>query len=130
MFTINNEILQMNRGDDVDFTFIINSGTPLLPVINILEDEEFPDGCNFDREALYFGVMESNQKWEDAIIRKKLTSDDEDENGNIHLHLNSEDTENIAPGTYWYMVKVQIWDKELQKFVINTICNKTKFIIW
>lgn len=120
----------MNRGDDVDFTFIINSGTPLLPVISILEDEEFPDGCGFDREALYFGVMEANQKWEDAIIRKKLTSDDEDEFGNIHLHLNSEDTENLAPGTYWYMVKVQIWDRELQKFVINTICNKTKFIIW
>lgn len=120
MFTINNEILQMNRGDDVDFTFVINSGTPLLPVINILENDEY----------LYFGVMESHQKWEDSIIRKKLSSDDLDENGNVHLHLFPEDTENLAPGTYWYMVKVLIYDKEMQTYVINTICNKTKFIIW
>ena len=129
MFTINNQILQMNRGDDIDFTFVINSGTPMLPVINVLETIELPDGTEQD-ECLYFGVMEANQKWEDSIIRKKLSVADLDENGNVHLHLYSQDTEMLASGTYWYMVKAYIWDKELQKFVINTICNKTKFIIW
>ena len=129
MFTINNQILQMNRGDDIDFTFVINSGTPMLPVINVLETIELPDGTE-QSECLYFGVMEANQKWEDAIIRKKLSVENLDENGNVHLHLYPEDTEMLASGTYWYMVKAYIWDRELQKFVINTICNKTKFIIW
>lgn len=125
----------MNRGDDVDFTFVINGGTPLLPVIEVLEPIVFEpevegEEPHVENECLYFGVMEANQKWEDSIIRKKLTPADQDEHGNIHLHLNSEDTENLAPGTYWYMVKIYFWDRELQKFVINTICNKTKFIIW
>lgn len=133
MFTINNKILQMNRGDDIDFTFVINSGTPLLPIIQVLEPITLNVGEEneyVENECLYFGVMEANQKWEDSIIRKKLTPADLDENGNVHLHLNSEDTENLAPGTYWYMVKIYFWDRELEKFVINTICNKTKFIIW
>lgn len=133
MFTINNEILQMNRGDDIDFTFVINSGTPLLPVINTLEPIIFHEGTEneyIENECLYFGVMESNQKWEDSIIRKKLTPADIDENGNVHLHLYPEDTEDLAPGTYWYMIKVYIYDRELNKMVINTICNRTKFIIW
>ena len=133
MFTINNEIIQLSRGDDSDFTFRINSGTPLLPVIEILEPIIFNEGEEneyVENECLYFGVMEANQKWEDSIIRKKLTPADEDENGDITLHLNPEDTENLAPGTYWYMVKIYFWDKEKEKFVINTICEKTKFIIW
>ena len=123
----------MNRGDDVDFTFVINRGTPLLPVINILEPIVFNQGTEneyVENECLYFGVMEANQKWEDSIIRKKLTPADLDEYGNVHLHLNSEDTEDLAPATYWYMVKAYIYDRELNKMVINTICNKTKFIIW
>jgi len=110
----------MNRGDDIDFIFRIESGTPLKPVKCLLEEGE----------ALYFGVMQPNQQWENAILRKKLTNEDMDEDGNIKLHLFSKDTENIIPGTYYYMVKIYIYDDILQDYVVNTIVDKTKFIIW
>lgn len=120
MYFINNNILKMNRGDDIDFVFQINTGTPIKPVQCTLEDGE----------ALYFGVMQPNQKWENAVLRKKLTSENNDENGNIKLHLYSQDTENLIPGTYYYMVKIKIYDDILKDYVINTIVDKTKFIIW
>lgn len=120
MYFTNNNTIQMNRGDDIDIVFQINTGTALKPVQCTIEEGE----------AVYFGVMAPNQKWEEAIIRKKLTSENVDENGNVLLHLDSSDTENIIPGTYYYMVKIYIKDRISEKYNINTIVNKTKFIIW
>lgn len=120
MFSINRNIIQMNRGDDTDIVLQINTGTALRPIQCTIEEGE----------AVYFGVMSPNQKWEEAIIRKKLTSENVDEDGNIFLHLDSSDTENVMPGTYYYMVKAYIKDEHLDKYVINTVINKTKFIIW
>lgn len=74
--------------------------------------------------------MEPNQIWENSILRKKLSVDDLNTRGNVQLHLNSEDTENLLPGLYYYMVKIYIKDEELDKYIINTIIPSTKFLVY
>lgn len=120
MFFVNNQVIQLNRGDDIDIVLQVNTGTALKPIPCVLEDGE----------ALYLGVMAPNQRWEEAIIRKKLTSENCDKNGNVFIHFDSADTENVCPGTYYYMVKIYVKDRIEDKYNINTIVNKTKFIIW
>lgn len=73
MFRIASQIIQMNRGDDVSFHFDMNVGSHLHPIQGILQDDE----------AIYFAVMEPNQKWEEAIIRKKYTNENLDCRGNV-----------------------------------------------
>lgn len=69
-----------------------------------------------ENDKLYLGIMEPNQAFEDAIIKKVYTKDSpKDENGNILFELESSDTEFVLPGTYYYCVKLfrDVEDEEI-----------------
>lgn len=79
-----------------------------------------------ETDVLYLGIMAPEEAFEDAIIKKVFTSDSEkDVDGNVILHLKSTDTEFVAPGTYYYTLKLKqfVNDKE----VISTILKPTLF---
>ena len=124
MFDIaKNGIITITRGDSAETSLYINIGTELEPLITKLGDND----------KVYLGVMEPNQLFEDAIIKKVYTKDDhkdEDDPEALTISFDCEDTENLLPGVYYYSIKLyRPGDGLTTKDRIDTIVPKRKFII-
>lgn len=112
-----NGIINLMRGDSFTTPIIVNIGTKLNPIIyNLLPSDR-----------LYFGLMEPNQAFEDAILKKVYDfTSPKDDNGNILLTLKPSDTEKLSVGQYYYMIKLRTIDNFGQECV-RTIVNPTIF---
>lgn len=121
---INNNIIVMNRGDTYQFDLVI-------------DDVESPDGIYHLKgdDAVYFGLMDPHQPFENALVKKKFTVEDVKPNGAITIVIKAEDTLDLLPGTYYYAVKAHILHDSIDYKTImtvdqvNTIINKTKFFL-
>ena len=105
------------RGDSFTSPIFVNLGSKLTPNLYQLTDED----------ALYFGLMEPNTAFEDAILKKKFTCDSpKDADGNILLMILPKETEKLLVGKYYYMIKLLTKDEFGQDFV-KTIVQPTLF---
>jgi len=119
MFQIsNNGIIVINRGDSFTINASINIGTILEPITYTLQPGD----------RVYFGLMEPNQPFEFAVMRRRFTNADLDEHDNVVMKFDSDQTECLLPGVYYYMIKLARKD-ENGKDIVDTIIEKTKFII-
>lgn len=120
MATISNSgIINMLRGDSFTFFQGINLGTKAFPQYYKLQEGD----------SLYFGVMEPNKAFEDAIIRKSYNHlSNQDDKGFIQIDINPEDTEFLRTGKYYYMVKLK-QKVSATKYNVTTIVNPTLFWI-
>ena len=115
MFDISpNGIVIVNRGDTFSIDVFVNIGTLLFPIQYVLNEDD----------KVYFALMEPNQPFEHALIRKVFTKDNLDEGNNVVMDFKPEDTEFLLPGLYYYQVKLVRSTGE-----VDTIIQKTKFII-
>lgn len=78
-----NGIITVNRGDSFKLPMQLNYGTNLEPMTYTVTG----------KSIVYFAVMEPNQPFECALIRKKYTAEDVDENGNIVIKFRPQDTQ-------------------------------------
>lgn len=113
-------IIIMNRGDTFAFDFTISDDSSSTGRYVLQNDD-----------ALYFGVMDPHQPFEDALIRKKFTKDDCDSAGNLTIVISPEDTLGLIPGVYYYAVKLHRMADTEEEYVdeIITVVNKTKFVL-
>lgn len=128
MSNLKNNIIVINRGDSYTFDLTIN-------------DASAENGCYIleDNDTVYFGLMDPNQPFEDALVRKKYTIDDidlQDPCGTLTIQINPEDTLDLIPGKYYYAVKLKMdhWvllddGENVRVEDVVTVINKTKFII-
>lgn len=109
----NNGFVRLTRGDSMSFPLFINRGTISSPVrYNIADHPE---------AAVYFGVMEPNQPFEKALIRKKYNSESPiTKEGDLVIILRPEDTLNVLPGKYYYSVKVDFGDDTVETIIPST----------
>lgn len=125
MFNIaRNNIITITRGDTAKAELLINTGTSLEPNIIGLGNQD----------AVYFGIMEPNQPFEHAIVKKKISNENfNSESTTVVIYFDSTDTEFLLPGVYYYSVKLYRpngdSDGEDARPLIDTIIPKTKFII-
>lgn len=112
-----NGIITLMRGDSFTTPIYVNIGTKLSPEYYTLSETD----------RLYFGLMEPNQAFEDAVLKKvfSFTSPKDDE-GNILLTLKPSDTEKLLVGKYYYMIKLRSTDSYGQEMV-KTIVPPTLF---
>lgn len=118
-----NGIIEVNRGDSFELPLFINQGTDITPIRYNMKDSN---------SEVYVGVMEPNQPFERAIIRKKYTKDDVNENGDIVIKFSSNDTVCLLPGKYYYQIKIKLYnnyDNNKEDYNINTVVPMTQFII-
>ena len=113
----NNGFISLTRGDSFSVPLFINRGTICHPVR--YEIAKHPEA------HVYFGVMEPNQPFEKALIRKKYDSNSYiTQEGDLVIILEPKDTLNILPGKYYYSVKVDYGDG-----TVDTIIPSTEFYI-
>lgn len=108
MFDIsNNNIITITRGDVAETYLYINLGTALEPI--------YFDANVWPQAIVYVGIMEPNEPFEHAIVKKTFRASDEEafiagEDPNrrdtLVLKFQSKDTINLVPGTYYYSVKL------------------------
>lgn len=113
----------LNRGDDCEFTVFINEGTNLSPVQYKLTD----------KDTLYLAIEEPNQPFENAIVKKKITTQNSllDINGNVIIKLTPKDTECLMPGLYYYEIKAKLY-KENQfrnSYILITFKDNSEYTI-
>ena len=115
---LNNQIW-ITRGDTGSFPLFLNAGNDLYPIRYEfqLEDE------------VYLGVMEPNQPFENAILKKKFTFNDLNDDGDIVVKFKHDDTKCLLPGKYFYQIKAKFINKETNEFEVHTVVQKTQFII-
>ena len=96
MYINNCDILRMVRGDTFSKELFINEGTLLSPVQHVLQENE----------TLYIGIERPNEIFENAVIKKKYTSQDLNTEGNVVFYLKPEETVYLIPGLYYYEIKL------------------------
>ena len=110
----NNHIIEVNRGDSFVITCNINLGSPIFPEYYILEDGD----------KVYFGLMEPNQPFEFALIRKVFDKESQTDT-TVAMDFVPEDTEFLMPGRYYYSIKLEKSNGD-----VFTVIPKTKFTIF
>lgn len=112
-----NGIINLMRGDSFTTPILINVGSKLSPKYYSLGN----------RDRLYFGLMEPNQAFEDAVVKKVYDhTSPQDAEGNTLLTLYPKDTERLLVGQYYYMIKLRTIDVFGQESV-RTIVPPTLF---
>ena len=120
MFKIaSNGIVTVNRGDSFELPVVLQTGNSINPIIYKMQPED----------TIYLGIMEPNQPFETAIVRKMLKYSDLSEDGNIYFRFWPKDTACLLPGKYYYQVKLQSVDSETKNYDVETVIDKTLFYI-
>ena len=119
MLTIsNNGFISLTRGDSFTVPLFINRGTVFHPVRYYIADNP--------NAAVYLGVMEPNQPFERATIRKKYTSESSiNDFGDLMIEFTSNDTKCLYPGRYYYEVRIKHSDGS-----VETVIPATDFVIF
>lgn len=96
------------------------------------------DSCIFlpdSFDKVFFGLMEANQEFEQAIVKKvydgTIVSSD-DEKVIIKIKLESIDTEFLNTGVYFYTIKTLLKnspEEEDTLGTVKTLIDRTKFVI-
>lgn len=120
-----NNTITMTRGD-----------TYKIPLYIFTSNSELKHYAFFPNvnDKIFFAIMEPNQKFEDAIIKKVYYYQDVDkETGKIDIKMESTDTQYLTPGTYYYSVKLlrkSPWEKtDDTQGTVETVVDKTKFVL-
>ena len=108
--------IRLTRGDTLTLPIQINQGDNMYPILYELGE----------KDEVYFALMEPNQPWEQAILKKKFGYEDQID-GIIPLILRPSDTMCLLPGLYYYQIKVRIYQDD--EYIVNTIIPKTHFWI-
>ena len=120
MFHISNEgNIQLTRGDTLKLALFINKGTMLEPQRYALTEND----------TIYFALMELNQPFEEAILKKVFTTSSSEftEDGDLIITLISEDTENLLEGEYKYTIKLKTTHDDT--YDVNTVVTEHSFYI-
>lgn len=150
MFNISaNGIIELHRGDTVNTPIYINVGTSMRPEYYdmiaaweeidesekdnyVLFKEEDGQFYGYVGDTIFFGLLEPNQRWEKALVKKVFTAYDFNyDDKSIELRLDTEDTEYLEPGNYYYEIKLyRCPDPEIDNNThVDTIVGRTKFVI-
>lgn len=114
-----NGIITLMRGDSFTTPIYINIGTKLSPKYYTLSSSD----------RLYFALMEPNQSFEDAVLKKVFNfTSPQDNKGNTLLTIKPTDTENLLVGKYYYMIKLRTKDSFGEE-IVKTIVPPTLFWI-
>lgn len=92
-----NNVITMTRGDSWSIPLFLNKGTALKPLRKVLSS----------RDEVYLAIMEPNQPFEHAIVKKKFTNRHLNKNKDVIVKITPDDTACLIPGKYFYQIKAK-----------------------
>ena len=117
-------IIKINRGDSYKFD------------IEVTEKNSSSKHLLMANEVVYFALVYPHQRFEEAILIKGYTLDDQDvDTGKISVKITPNDTRSLTPGVYYYTAKLQRGGtlETVNDFdepdEVRTLIERTKFII-
>lgn len=145
MFKIDtNQVIRMNKEDDVKFSLFINKGNSFEPEryvfkpdqgcevyffiydYNTLENHPWDhidsDGYNPNTSSSFEPIL-SKSYCDDGTVKTKIYGEDQpditdvpniDDDGNMIIWISSSDTENIPQGSYVYQIKAKTIDSDYE----------------
>lgn len=102
--------------------------TSLIKANSVLDNEIVTEDLTIYADQVYLGVMQPNQPFESAIIKKTFTSKNVNEYGDVLIKLTPEDTVCLTPGKYFYQVKTKLINDD-GEYDVNTVVDKTPLYI-
>lgn len=119
------KIIKINRGDSYELTVkVFRGGDSSKPYFLTTSD------------AVYFALLNPHQRFEDAILIKGYTLEDQNvHTGEISVKIIPNDTRSLTPGVYYYTAKLQRGGtlETINDFdepdEVCTLIDRTKFII-
>lgn len=118
-------IIKVNRGDSFELHLRITEKFDLDKKHLLLANE-----------VVYFALLYPNQRFEDALILRGYTLEDQNpDTGEIKISITPSDTRRLAPGIYYYTVKLQrggtfeIINDCDEPDEVRTLVERTKFIL-
>ena len=122
---MSNKIIKINRGDSYEFTLRISDKFDCSKNYTLIE-----------QDVVYFALMYPHQPFEKALLIQGYTFEDQTEStGEIIIKLTPNDTRPLAPGIYYYTVKLQrggtlgVINDGDEPEEIRTLVERTKFIV-
>lgn len=109
-------------------------------IIKITRGDSFAFELNYpilkSNEVIYFAIGYPNKSFEDSLVIKGYTTEDQDiKTGVISIRLSPKETRSFAPGVYYYTIKYQrggsfetVGDLDDPEEV-KTLVERTKFIV-
>lgn len=116
-----NRILTIKRGDTCSFPIFINAGTQLTPVRFDLRD--------YPTAYILFAVMEPNQDFDKAILKKTYTYHDVNDNGDVVVKFTPKDTAFLAYGKYYYEIKLYVPADTGSEPIVHTVTPRRELFI-
>ena len=95
--TLINNMVTLTRGDTFERPLFLNKGTELKPIRYELKTDD----------RVYLAITEPNQPFEKAVLKKVYGRENTNINGDVVIRLESEDTEMLIPGQYYYTIKAE-----------------------
>lgn len=119
------KIIKINRGDSYSLDIKVFSN----------KDASKPYFLTAS-DAVYFALLNPHQRFEDAILIKGYTLEDQNvSNGEITVNITPNDTRSLTPGVYYYTAKLQrggtleVLNDFDEPDEVTTLIERTKFII-
>jgi hypothetical protein len=119
------KIIKINRGDSYEFPVYITGKIKY----------DIPYMLEADKDVVYFAIMHPHQRFEDAIILQGYTSKEQNALGEVLIKIEPNDTRRLAPGVYYYTVKLQrggtldVINDFDSPDEVRTLIERTKFIV-
>lgn len=108
--------------------FTMNRGDTFELPLRIVPDDGEENFVLKDSDKIYVGIMQPHQSFENALIRKVITTKSEkDDYGNPLFTLEPEDTEFVLTGKYFIMIKLSY--RGGMKTKVKTILPMKEFFI-
>lgn len=117
----NNGFIYINRGDSFTVPLFINKNNESDPIRFYIQ--------NHPNAEIFFGVVEPNQPFEKALIKKRFVpSSPINKYGDLEISFKATDTVNVLPGMYYYAIKSKI---DLYEHNINCpLANSDKILVY
>lgn len=119
------QIIKINRGDSYSLNIKVTKSS--------FDDSPY---ILTSRDAVYFALVYPHQRFEEAILIKGYTLEDQNvTTGEITVNITPNDTRSLTSGTYYYTAKLQRGGtlETLSDFdepdEVRTLIERTKFII-